>query len=505
MFLLSIISTLSFSTVPKLSEACDANFAAKQSMQHGQPMGYTTWISIPEIDKGSLITRIKAVGLGSGFELASESSSGAMGFLVLNSRAVGRAGVSSDVRGDPTGYSLNIEGDEVMQTVSIVVPLRENQKDDRTEYFQNKICGLLTSAMGVRREGGPKKSVSIGSVHLKNPFSKLFNKSDAKNISLKEDLNFGAMDALFQRAIASGRSIVVIPTVNPTVAYSVTREQDVFQSEMTSTTVWHGPGEGPASELRTGWSQEASRVGLHGRLWDYYTDRLIYQVYILEPGTYSISGSSAELMGNEVPKGNSVTPTPKGVGQLNFEGVTFGEIGVGTVHHDPIYASQNVQTCTTVLVGSGQCVGYENQTVQNMVSAGGDLPQSWEKVPGLNVSAKISGKFASFTAPAGQAILVDGFFSGVPNDAFDAGSCRELSDDEYRGDSQGARCEMTKFTLVRVPAIRSELLKKAEFYAEKLPALTRILSTITLQNLDVYAAAGDVVPGRGRQYSLPAR
>jgi hypothetical protein len=499
-----LFSGACFSHEADIGAACDANFAAKQSIGHGRSMSFTTWVTIPEAGTEKVVEKLKAAGSQAGFYLANETRSGPKAYLFFKSLDGGKAVASSDRQNGSVAFPLNIQVDQAMHTVSIVAPNRDPQYANRADDIRKMMCGLLISATGVDEHTGSKYISKESSVHLENPFSKIFRKSETKAAAKKEDLNFSAIDAMFARAFAAGKSIVVIPTISPTASYPIDGKYDVFQSEMTSTTVWQGPDKGFGTELHTGPMQDAARVGLQGRLWDFYTKTLIYQIYIVDPGVYSISGSSAELLGGEMPTGNVDAKVPPGVGQVELQSLTFGEVGVGTVHHDPIYESRNVQSCAAAMVGSGQCVEYQTQTVQKLVNAGGDLPRTWAKVPGLNISVSISEKFASFEVPVGKAILVDGFFGGVPNTAFDAGSCRPL-DGSIGGRSTGrVRCEMLRYTLVRVHANRDELLEKAAFYAERLPALTRILSTITVQPVDVQAEEGDTVPGSGREYFLRA-
>jgi hypothetical protein len=305
-----------------------------------------------------------------------------------------------------------------------------------------------------------------------------------------------ATDMLFLGALSSGKSIVVTTTINLDSKYVgpdavtennamyVTSKSGMFITDLTSTSEWKNTQVSGAT-FKVGNEAQAEKIGLEGSFYRFASGGTLYQVYIVEPGVYSLSGSSYEVRRMKAPPIGGGSPAGKpGLGRVTFLETKNSEYERGQEWRGEQYTTETVQSsyCNLVIAGSDQCVSWGTRTdeVPRQTRAAGYYPTIEEyKVDGVTAVARLSKNFASFTVGPGEAVLVDGLFAAYPVMNFDEGSCQRI-------DANKVDCEITDYALTRMPASIEEV-RKNNPAARGYPRLAQVLSTIQYRPLDILA------------------
>lgn len=322
-----------------------------------------------------------------------------------------------------------------------------------------------------------------------------------------------ATDMLFLGALSSGKSIVVTTTINLDGKYvgpdavaennalNVTSKSGMFITDLTSTSEWKNTQVSGAT-LKVGNETQAEKVGLEGSFYRFASGGTLYQVYIVEPGIYSLAGSSYEVRRMRAPPVGTGGPAGQpGLGRVTFLETKNSEYERGQEWRGEQYTTDTVQSsyCNLVIAGSDQCVSWGTRTdeVPRQTRAAGYYPTISEyKVDGVTATARLSENFASFTVGPGEAILVDGLFAAHPVMNFDEGSCQRIAGDKVA-------CEITEYALTRMPASIEEV-RKNNPAARGYPRLAQVLSTIQYRPLDILAKPEPSKTDGAQSYVLSA-
>lgn len=136
-------------------------------------------------------------------------------------------------------------------------------------------------------------------------------------------------DALYPVALKAGQAILVIPTLNVEYKYAghsaaelTTVLQRQYEADLSFLLHWEKEGD-PGKKLLTGYSRNAMYykyrgVGASGTFYQVTGGPSLYQVYVVEPGTYNLVGQSFEIRETSAPKSEwgNVAATTGGVGEI---------------------------------------------------------------------------------------------------------------------------------------------------------------------------------------------
>lgn len=314
----------------------------------------------------------------------------------------------------------------------------------------------------------------------------------------------GLKDQLFVDAHENGMGIIVTTSLNldhkyPTEdmlldnnAMYTSSRTGTFITDRTSTSIWKG--DAADSLVKVGNDMESKDGDLAGSLYHFVTGGTRYMVYIVAPGTYSITGASYDLPRSLAPKASAArgSGSASKIGQVVFKETKFSEYERGQEWRDAKYGTEAVQSnyCTMVIAGSDHCVSWSTYTdhVTTQTSAAGYRNTIKEiKVDGLSVEATLATPFASFSVAPGEILLVDGLFAENPAASFTEKGCERVLSNEVN-------CALTGFDLARIPAFIGDM-DKANAESRGYPKLAQLLKQIQHRELKMTAKADTQKPG----------
>ncbi|MCU9949789.1 hypothetical protein [Pseudomonas sp. PDM13] len=261
-----------------------------------------------------------------------------------------------------------------------------------------------------------------------------------------------ATDALFESAQANGMAIVVTTTVNlDSQQYNFENNDDTvrFEKLRTATAVWRNSAN-PDRQLFVGNNMQATKIGPHGSHYQTVFGRTLYQVFIVQPGHYSLVGSIYDSPRTSTPNPRTNQDIkPSKLGQVTLVEKDFTEYDHGQRWQDAQYRTETVNEnyCSSVRVVSGECMswGTNSYNVTNQTAAAGWVSSiSARKVANVETHSELQKDFASFDVAPGEAIVVDGFYPEAPNVGFEEKDCRRIANDKLK-------CELSALYMVRIP------------------------------------------------------
>jgi hypothetical protein len=477
-------------TSGSVNETCD-DFFFVGTLNTDVGVTFSTWVAIADLDPHAAIARLKQAAAVENLELGLEDYRGAQGSLTVFRRDTPEA----------RGFPIHIDADGTLGTVNLYTRTERGQSEDM--YGMKRLmCSLIARAAGSPLPVEKKRASQGGW------FSNTF-KSDAKRkqeadsaLETTRRRYFGALDALYKRALAAGKAIVIIPSINLDAKYQgsdLAAKHAAFWADQTSTTIWQATGD-PRDLFKVGYDAMIGKVGLHGYGFHFAAGRAFYLAYIVNPGTYTITGNTVEVERATLPEAGEARPSAKpGLGQISLVPTKNTEYYQTQEWFNAVYADRTIKNdyCTLTVVG-GPCVQWytDTNTVRDQVApAGYRTVTNAKQVDGVVAAAKLTREFASFKVAPGDAVMVDGFFALYPNVGFDEGTCTS-----HGGSVQ---CDMREYALVRIPASLEHLKDpNAQAALEYLPGLAEILNGVKLREVDVAAKAGGAVDELGRDYVL---
>lgn len=485
---------LASTSTASINETCDANFFGTLDTTIGR--SFTTWVPVANPDPRDTIAQFKQAATLGGFEVGAEDYHGTEGTLTVSLKSTDKS----------KGFPFHIYVDKALGAISIATRVNPNQETpiDGTRHLMCSMIALATGAP-LPATSSPSSGASIGGIHFRNPFKKQQSviEQGAQKQNERTKIYRDAMDALFQRALAAGKSIVIIPSINLDNKYAPGELKDKhpeFWADETSTTIWQGVTD-PKNVFKVGFDASIDKTGLHGYVYEFTAGKSYYLAYIVNPDTYTVTGNTHEVERASMPQASSTKKSTKPeLGQVSLAEAKNTEFYETQEWFNAVYRDRTIQSdyCTLEMVG-GPCVQWNSstQTVRDQVDAGG-----WKTVTksrladGLVVATKLTKEFASFKVAPGEAILVDGFFAEYPNTSFDNEACQQVTESKLQ-------CDITQYGLIRVPG-RIDDLKNQNVAAEEtgLPNLAKILSAVKYRPMKVTAVPGSFVSGWGQNYLL---
>lgn len=318
-----------------------------------------------------------------------------------------------------------------------------------------------------------------------------------------------ATDKLLTGAIQAGKAIVVTTTVNlDSKQWGDLNNPNVsaeFNRQRNSVTEWRNT-DNPAHAFKVGNGQSAMDIkSLKGSHMQVTFGRTLYQVFVVEPGTYTLAGGS-----NALPRTTLANPVANAqmrrsaLGSVIMDETTFTEYVRGQEWRDATYETNRVNqtVCTAVRVASGQCAATADTSydqVRQTRPAGYASTTTAQNIGGVWAHASLRKPFATFSVGKGEVVLVDGFYGDGPTTTFAEKDCERI-------ESAKVRCELSKYTMIRIPTSLQDFSKTTPAGEFGLPGTEALLKNMQYRQPRIFAKAGSTnsTPW-GQEYVLTER
>lgn len=413
----------------------------------------------------------------------------AAGFTVTR-ESRGPGGVS--VRAAPpmqdwAGTSIEFDVDPALGVVSAsaVFPNRNLARYN----FKNVACAVLEAVYPSGEQPPAKRSW----------FRKQHEVAEERENLLRSKFRQN-LDWLYARALEAGRAIVVVPVLNVDEKYRGTgHEQDPvgLWNNLSSTTRWRR--EGADSTLRVGHHEGALHAGMPGFHHSFVADRARYLVYVVEPGRYTIDGTSIEMKRTVLPelRPGRLSAASK-LGTVYLEPAKYTDFYRTQEWRDARFAEREVVNsyCSMAIAGGGPCVQWSNHTstAHDLVAQAGyyDTPKAYA-ADVVRADTRLARPFASFEVKPGEAVVIDGFYAMHPSFSYDTARCAS--------EARGVRCDLKDFVLARIPGKLDDLRSpSAMAVTANYPSLRAIFGRAVYRELEVVPEGDALVPGLGQLY-----
>lgn len=499
---------------------CMTNFTTALGGSEGNT--YATWSMTSSIDPHGAIERMKQmIAPIQDYSVASEDYHGHEGQLMVVMKTANTVRDSGfriggpDTRGFP--FSIDVDGD--LAAISFVAQVNPDQTNIIAARIEYVACGLIAAASGSEAPPSPPQSGAVADTillgqptgrHFVNPFTNT-PKARAKKAQQEADDKFqarwDASNTLYRRAIASGKAVVVAPGLNtgekyknsgPMLPGSALYPQ--YSVDRDSTVIWKSKTD-EKDVLKVGFKQSMDRTGLHGYLTGIDAGKSYYMFYIVQPGTYSIAGTTYELRRMQFPDMSSKQWNSKPqIGTASLSATKDKEYYQTQQWYNAQYGSRTVSDgsyCDMMISGGGvtgcghvQEMSHQETYVQD--------PGGWRDVTrstlvdGVALATRLSLEFASFTISPGEAVLVDGFYADSFNTTLNTNACNQA-------DSNLVNCSIKSYMLYRIASHLEDLregprnpLDLAYLVNEHLPFDS---SLFQYRQVRVVATPGEEKPG----------
>lgn len=300
------------------------------------------------------------------------------------------------------------------------------------------------------------------------------------------------IDKIFPLAIAEGKVILITTTMNVTAKYPDRATIEMHNAGFTTAkdgsaitdnelaVEWQNVDR-PGSALIVGNSREFETVGESGSFFQFTAGRTTYQVYIIDPGKYRLGSVTYPMPRTSAPDTDTGRNAKSGIGTVEFNVRTRPEFRASEKWFDAWYEEvPGYSECNYWY--KGVCTGgTDYPATQRVTRPAGYYPtQEVVDVPALDVKIQLSADFATFNAPSGQAIIVDGFFAEPPNAEFAMSSCSDKKAGQLA-------CKISAVTLQHYPASAS-VVKAQDIASRGFPRLAKIVETARVEPLNIRAA-----------------
>ena len=316
-------------------------------------------------------------------------------------------------------------------------------------------------------------------------------------------------DKLLSTATKAGKAIVVTSTINldssPTRDFTKPEVSAEFLRERSSLTEWRS-ADNPANSFKVGNGQSALDIGdVKGSHMQVVFGRTLYQVFVVEPGTYNLVGST-----HVIPRISLANPAANtkirrsALGDVVLDETTFTEFEKGQRWQDATYRTDRIRQtrCTSVRVVNGECMSTADASydqVQQTGAAGWTSTTKANEVAGVKAKAQLRKPFASFSVAPGEVVLVDGFYGDAPNFGFAEKDCERV-------ESAQIRCEINRYSMVRVPTSVQDFRKTTPPAELGLPLAGEALAKVQYREPKIFAKATGTSSTRwGQDYVLTER
>lgn len=436
---------------------CEANFTDETDVVGGTRSVFGTWtLTSSGEDARQALARLKAfLGKTPDARMVREEYQGKKGAMdiALTSAAYVRSTIMDvpDVRPFP----VRVEFDGDMGAASLVLRTFSKQQGSR-DVLRTAACAMVAAAVAGAAPSSPSRTGSAS--RFRNPFKQAEDPAMAKRTDDLKRRNDG-IEALFVRAIHAGKAFVAVPSLFVSKKYQAMgvdklREEQLvnYWIDLTATTEWRRTDD-PADVLRTGSMSSMIEQGLHGFAYRYPggSGNSEYGLFIVDPGTYDLKGTSAEFRRSPMPDMSGKAASARSpLGTASFVSTQDTEYYKTQVWQSATYqnGSYTGTYCALMDATTGGCAGFDvgTRSYSKQATAGGYQTVLRDKqVSGLLVTTQLLHPFASFRVGKGDVVYVDGFVVDGASVVIDHDACRQ-------SDRDMATCALKSFNLLRIPA-----------------------------------------------------
>jgi hypothetical protein len=323
------------------------------------------------------------------------------------------------------------------------------------------------------------------------------------------DAMLAATDKLLVDAVKAGKAIVVTTTINlDSKKWGDFNDANVmteFARARNGITEWRNTDR-PDASFKVGNGESAMDMkDIRGSHMQVVFGRSLYQVFIVEPGNYTLAGGT-----NVIPRTTLSNPAANAkirrsaLGSAVLEETEFTEFEKRQYWRDAAYETNRVQqtVCTSVRVASGQCASTADASYDQtrQTRAAGYATGTYAKeIPGVKSTAQLRKPFASFSVAPGEVVLVDGFYADAPNFSFSEKDCERI-------ESRQIRCEINQYTLIRIPTSLQDFSKTTPAAQIGLPGAGQLFTRMQYREPKIFAKGGSTSNSYwGQEYKLTER
>jgi hypothetical protein len=498
---------------------CEANFMPSLSTSSVDGEVYTTWTLASTFDPRASIAMVKhgleaineSAKLKDAIRIVDEDvhgSEASLTFSLDKTDLVSSGAFYIDYHGTAkAAIPFHMDFDGALGAVSFMIRLNPQQLGISQERLKWLACATAALATNTTLPPPPPKIGGGGRRQFQNPFKNPLKSQQQKvDKEMQERLAtiLPAKDALYQRALGNGKSIVVVPVLNLDDKYKQYTVAEYgnggtkypeFLADSTSMLIWENKGD-PKSQIKAGVRSGNTDIGMHGWLNDINGGRFEYQIYIVDAGTYNLIGNTYELARMSMPDMSSTQWTAKpAIGIASLIPKRNTEFYQTQEWFNAQYQTRTVNDgshCTMVVSNESStgCAQWQDDSHQetNVSDPGGWRAVTHEKlVDGVALATKLTKPFASFTVAPGESILIDGFYANDSNTGINANACKQA-------EASLVDCGISNYTLFRIPS-SLEKVKAVESGGDKFPTLTKIFSNLEYRPLKVFATPIEEKPG----------
>jgi hypothetical protein len=312
-------------------------------------------------------------------------------------------------------------------------------------------------------------------------------------------------DNLFATALKAGKAIMVIPTASlDSIKFDFNNNDSTaeFLRLRSAVTEWRNV-EHPESVIKVGYETDARQLGMARSHFQNVFGQTLFEIYLVEPGTYTLAGASHDLPRTEMfnPPGGRGN-RPSSLGSVVLQGKQFDEFDRSRKWEDATYRNETVQEsrCSAVRVVNNECVSWAKTSYdvkQKTGDAGWVSSIQKRSVDARSESVRLSKDFAKFSVAPDEAVLVDGFFADPPGARFFEESCKQAT-------QQAVQCGLAQISLVRMPGAVEDFRKAEDPANYGYPKMSEVLKSVTSRQIKVMAAESNAKSRWGRVYTLKA-
>lgn len=483
------------------TDLCLANFMTQGTTVEGQT--YSTWSIGMAMEVSPAVARVKQfVNATPGARLTTEVIHGTKASLTLSLGKPTAADVSmtSTPQRDGDAFPVRIDLDASLDAASFTAHLNPEQENISRDQLGYMACTMIAAAVSGAPIPPAKKASRF---HFRNPF-KNEQKAAQKKYDAQIDLMRSGRALLYKRALRAGKAIVFLPMLNVDHKYAQANFRSLtpggdgypsFRFDQTANLVWRAVKDHD-DLLKVGEQATLLHEGLFGSIQTMSANKSRYGIYIVDPGSYELTGLTYQLPHTTLPPLSSKhwNENPA-AGSATFAITRNAEFHDSQAWFDARYQDVTIDDgsyCTaTITPGSDQgCVNWQNSyhTETRLADPGG-----WRTVTekgyagGLAVSVKLSQPFARFEARAGEVLVTDGFAATPDSIAADANGCRQAGENLIN-------CVFRSLTLFRIPGKIGDLALSGET-AQKVPMVASFIARAEYRPLAMYATRLEETPG----------
>jgi hypothetical protein len=470
-------------------QLCAANFQNDFDSTNGD--SFATWVPTNPLAPTGAVERMRKVASGVGFTIVDAPKRGSSIEMVF---------YGGKNLGDFSGVPFYVSMDDTLGVYAITAHLEPKQTSLRQDNIRGMMCTLLAAATFTDAPVPKSQRSTIPAVAL---IQRLTNRDNKVDVDAGARAQLEGIDALLAKAIQSGKAIVVMPVPSLSTKYQGVGLDDPrywdWYAEDTASTQWRGAASGIG--LKGATRANFNTHGFTGAWINIPASPKEYKVFIVEPDTYTITGSSYIAATEAMPQLSDEQSNGRSrLGQVMLKPIKNDQYYKTMQWYDNQYTDRRVTEdfCSAVYVNMGNtCAswGTASYTVKDLTSPAGyrEVTRS-RKIDGLEISTALKEEFASFTVKPGEVVVVDGFVNVPAGADFNHKAC-VVNDDKLQ-------CDLDTIRLLRITANPSDIQSWMTQHSDVFPRASQLLQGATYRPVTVKAQKGNFDGTYGQIHSL---